>query len=78
MYQSNHISAWLQISLHLVNLFMWAVLFNSKLMTTRPPAAQLTTFYLCLASGGAAADDGPGDRGGPAKCPAAHPLAWPE
>lgn len=55
MYQSNHISAWLQISLHLVNLFMWAVLFNSKLMTTRPPAAQLTTFYLCLASGGAAA-----------------------
>jgi hypothetical protein len=46
---------WLIISLHLLGLFWIAMLCHTELAHARPPVAQLTTFYLCIAAGGAIA-----------------------
>ena len=44
---------WLQIALHLLLLFFAALICHIRLAEDRPPAAQLTEFYLWLSLGGA-------------------------
>ena len=44
-------SPWL-LPLHLIVLFVTALICHGELAATRPPAARLTEFYLCIAIGG--------------------------
>ncbi len=48
----NIIPAWQTISFNLIGFFMVALLGHSKLFEMRPPAENLTSFYLCLGIGG--------------------------
>ena len=46
---------WLIFSLHLFGLFWIGMLCHKELAASRPPVNSLTTFYLCIAAGGAMA-----------------------
>lgn len=46
---------WLLILAHLLNFGMWVLLCVGTLVRLRPPVAQLTRFYFCIALGGALA-----------------------
>lgn len=46
------IPAWQYIFFHLLNFFIFALLCHGRLIQSRPPANQLTSFYFCLALGG--------------------------
>lgn len=48
----NALSAGQMILFHLINFFIMALLCHGRLIQTRPPANQLTSFYFCLALGG--------------------------
>ncbi|KTD13407.1 spermidine synthase [Legionella jamestowniensis] len=48
----NVLPAWQFIFFHLLNFFVFALLCHGRLIQSRPPASQLTSFYLCLAFGG--------------------------
>ena len=52
---ANQLPASILIVTSLVGFFMLALLCHGELVRTRPKAAQLTTFYLCLALGGVSA-----------------------
>jgi SAM-dependent methyltransferase len=45
--------AWLIVAVHLLTLLLAGTVLHGRLAAERPPAAQLTGFYLCLAAGGA-------------------------
>ncbi|ASQ45337.1 spermidine synthase [Legionella clemsonensis] len=46
------VPAWQFIFFHLLNFFIFALLCHGRLIQSRPPASQLTSFYFCLALGG--------------------------
>lgn len=49
---SHEVPAWQMIVAHLTGFFMLALLCHGELVSSRPAANQLTTFYFCLALGG--------------------------
>lgn len=47
-----HDPIWIIMILNLAALFFGAMLCHGRLAASRPPAAHLTTFYMCIATGG--------------------------
>lgn len=52
---TNNVPVWQLVIIHLTAFFMVSLFYHGELVRTKPCASQLTTFYFCLALGGALA-----------------------